>query len=279
MVYASPRPDEAAALLSKPDGWPDITEEVADIRFSAIEGFDEATRQQVWKLEAKYPGHPEVAALVAEVAAEDSAKAEVARAEAKAAAAPRAVTPPESAAVPTPVDPAEDSLSSLPPASPSPSTPPALLTPVDGPPPLGRFPVSRTDTDGPADLGPAVTGRTAPPVMPTEAVTGRTVVPSDEPPRPMEHRGDSDDTPVGLELPSLVTTPAVAEVDENLETSDALLTVDTAGFDELDDDDDEPPTLDPAPAEVPVEAPPALGLRPRRDGPVFEDSLSFGARC
>lgn len=66
-VYASPRPDEAAQILAPPDGWPDITDELAEIRFSAIQGFDDDTRRAISDLRARYPGHPEVDILAEEL--------------------------------------------------------------------------------------------------------------------------------------------------------------------------------------------------------------------
>jgi len=66
-VYASPSPSETAGILAPLEGWPDVTDELAEIRFSSIEGIDDDTRRAVAELSEKYPGHPEVIALVAEL--------------------------------------------------------------------------------------------------------------------------------------------------------------------------------------------------------------------
>lgn len=65
-VFASPRP-EMAAILAPPTGWPDITDELAEIRFSTIQGFDDDSRRAVEDLCRRYPGHPEALALAQEM--------------------------------------------------------------------------------------------------------------------------------------------------------------------------------------------------------------------
>lgn len=65
-VFASPRP-EMAAILAAPDGWPDITDELAEIRFASLQDDEQSTREALAALRERYPGHPEVEALVAEL--------------------------------------------------------------------------------------------------------------------------------------------------------------------------------------------------------------------
>ncbi|MEX1363853.1 MAG: FHA domain-containing protein, partial [Nannocystaceae bacterium] len=190
---SSPRP-ETAAILAPPEGWPDITDDLAEVRFSAIQGFDEDTRRAISDLRARFPGHPEV-----DILAEELGEA--------------------TRSGPSPF-PAEGS----------------GPTPVEGPPPLGRFPVGTPgadelevslDSDESASASvPVITGNTLPPPSASSEPTSL-----------------EDDEPEGLELPAnLISrssggrsstgapepTPAV--------TSDELLDLDVLEFDSLVED-------------------------------------------
>lgn len=116
-VFASATPSEVAEILAPPEGWPDITDELSEVRFSALQGVDEGVLAELETLRAKYPGHPELETLAAELgliddalAFEDSLELPV--------GVPRRTRPP--------VEPA------------GPAT-----TSIDGPPPLGRFPITQ----------------------------------------------------------------------------------------------------------------------------------------
>jgi len=115
-VYAGPSRGETAAILAPPEGWPDITDELAEVRFAALMGVDDEVRDQVLELRERHRGHPDVDSLAAELGIEFE---------------PTAMT---MAPPPTPIEP------------PAP-------TPVEGPPPRGRYPVA--DAGGPASSGDA----------------------------------------------------------------------------------------------------------------------------
>ncbi|MCA9709495.1 MAG: FHA domain-containing protein, partial [Myxococcales bacterium] len=70
VVFAGPTPSETAAILAPPEGWPDITDEIAEVRFSTLQGLDDDVRAAVHALRDKYPGHPEVESLAAELGVE-----------------------------------------------------------------------------------------------------------------------------------------------------------------------------------------------------------------
>lgn len=113
---------EAAVILAPPEGWPDITDELAEVRFSTLQGLEEDVLAEVEVLRRKYPGHPEVEALAVELGA--------------------------GAAV-----------ASSPSRPPMPSTPsrppvPAGVTPMSGPPPRGRFPTGPQPVAEPVPPGP-----------------------------------------------------------------------------------------------------------------------------
>ena len=116
-----PRMSETAAILAPPEGWPDLTDELAEVRFSTLQGVDaDEVVAEVEALRRKYPGHPEVEALAAELGvASDGPGAD------------------EPIALPADVPSA--------PGAPWPGhdqeQPPSELTPMNGPPPRGRFPV------------------------------------------------------------------------------------------------------------------------------------------
>ncbi|MCX4246925.1 zinc-ribbon domain-containing protein [Paraliomyxa miuraensis] len=63
----SPSPGEAAALLAAPKGWPDLTDEIAEVRFSALQGVDTGVLAEFEALRRKHPGHPDVEALAVEL--------------------------------------------------------------------------------------------------------------------------------------------------------------------------------------------------------------------
>lgn len=98
MVFASPTPSETAAILAPPEGWPDITDELAEVRFSTLQGFDDDVRDEVLALHAKYPGHPEVHSLAADLGVElEGTAPTTAPPEAALATAPPEVAPSEAA--------------------------------------------------------------------------------------------------------------------------------------------------------------------------------------
>lgn len=129
-VFASATPSEVAEILAPPEGWPDITDELSEVRFSALQGVDEGVRAELETLRAKYPGHPELETLAAELgliddalAFEDSLELPV--------GVPRRTRPP--------VEPA------------GPAT-----TSIDGPPPLGRFPITQPPSPSSSPSRPGV---------------------------------------------------------------------------------------------------------------------------
>lgn len=115
VVFATSRPSEVAEILASPEGWPDITDELAEVRFSALQGVDASVRAELEALRIQYPTHPEVQALALELGIED-------------------VSPEDSVQLPVGVP-----TRTRPPIEAAPS---AELIPVEGPPPLGRFPVT-----------------------------------------------------------------------------------------------------------------------------------------
>jgi len=130
-VFASPTPSEVAEILAPPDGWPDITDELSEVRFSALQGVDAGVLAELEILRAKYPGHPEVEVLAAELAvAEDVLAAE------------NALSPEDSLELPIGVP-----RRTRPPVAPAPAP---VTTSVDGPPPLGRFPITQPPSSSPS---------------------------------------------------------------------------------------------------------------------------------
>lgn len=53
--------------IAVPDGWPDITDDIADVDFLMLQGEEEQAREIVAKLRAKHPGHPDLADVLPEV--------------------------------------------------------------------------------------------------------------------------------------------------------------------------------------------------------------------
>ncbi len=113
-------PSEAAAILAPVEGWPDITEELDEVRFSALQGVDDGVRDEVFALQRKYPGHPDVTELAAELNVE---------LESTERAVPPSVEPPAAAAEAAP----SEQESSEPTPSVDRSTMPPVIAPESGP--------------------------------------------------------------------------------------------------------------------------------------------------
>lgn len=132
-VFASATPSEVAEILAAPEGWPDITDELAEVRFSALQGVDDGVRAELETLRAKYPGHPEVETLAAELGVIDDALAFDDSLELPVGVPRRTRPPVEPEAVPA-------------------------ATSVDGPPPLGRFPITQPPSSPVASSSPSRPG-------------------------------------------------------------------------------------------------------------------------
>jgi hypothetical protein len=126
VVFGSATPSEVAEILAPPDGWPDITDELSEVRFSALQGVDEGVRAELEALRAKYPGHPEVETLAAELEVADDALALEEDSLELPVGVPRRTRPPVT------------------------SAPELVVMPVDGPPPLGRFPITHPPSSSPS---------------------------------------------------------------------------------------------------------------------------------
>ncbi len=141
-VYANPHPSEAAALLAPPEGWPDVTDELAEVRFSSMTGDDTEVRTSIAALQARYPGHPEIDALAVEFGAVTTS-----------------TSPPES--VPEPARAPESAMPAEPP--PSVEHDPSndeITDPLPGDLDVTTIPPSRTAPPGPA--GPTFVAPTPP---------------------------------------------------------------------------------------------------------------------
>ncbi len=64
------KPRKEGPDLSPPEQWPDLTEDLAEIRFFLLQGLEEEARSALRPLADKYPGHPEIEAVLAEVGGE-----------------------------------------------------------------------------------------------------------------------------------------------------------------------------------------------------------------
>ena len=53
-VFASPSASEVAEILAPPEGWPDITDELAEVRFSALQGVDDGVRAELEALRERF---------------------------------------------------------------------------------------------------------------------------------------------------------------------------------------------------------------------------------
>ncbi len=56
-----------AAATPPPGGWPDLSDDIAEIRFYLDQGLDDDARAAIAALAAEHPGHPQVSALEAEL--------------------------------------------------------------------------------------------------------------------------------------------------------------------------------------------------------------------
>ncbi len=137
-VFAGPTPSETAALLAPPDGWPDITDELAEIRFLGLMGVDDRLRDEVLKLRDEHPGHPDVESLAAELGIELEGTE-------RSKAPPETVLPllVDDAAAPA-VEPEEPAALDEPPPSVAGSTmpPSSAPPPTEASEPPSRYPVS-----------------------------------------------------------------------------------------------------------------------------------------
>lgn len=64
-VVAEPEPvsEPPAPALAPPGGWPDLSDDLAEVRFYLDQGLDEDADAALDDLEERYPGHPELAAF------------------------------------------------------------------------------------------------------------------------------------------------------------------------------------------------------------------------
>lgn len=195
-VFASPSASEVAEILAPPEGWPDITDELAEVRFSALQGVDDGVRAELEALRAKHPGHPDLETLAAELGVIDDALSL------------DSFSPEDSLELPVGV-----------PRRTRPPVQPAAApagTPVDGPPPLGRFPITASTPPASSPSRPGV-----PRPAPVET--------SDE---LLDRDDEFDDLDEDDPAESMTDLTIVERVDlERLGVRDA---------DELDDPDDEP---------------------------------------
>jgi len=52
----APRPK----VLAAPEGWPDLTDELAEIRFLVMQGFEDEAKANLAELQRRHPGHPDL---------------------------------------------------------------------------------------------------------------------------------------------------------------------------------------------------------------------------
>jgi tetratricopeptide (TPR) repeat protein len=66
-IDARPRVTIGAAISAPPGGWPDLGDELAEVRFYLDQGLEDDARASLAELDRRHKGHPEVAALQREL--------------------------------------------------------------------------------------------------------------------------------------------------------------------------------------------------------------------
>jgi hypothetical protein len=60
LVPPPPKVAQPGSPVAVPEGWPDVTEELAEVRFYLLQGEDDEAKDALRKLQDRFPGHPDL---------------------------------------------------------------------------------------------------------------------------------------------------------------------------------------------------------------------------